>query len=190
MSQRLCDHIQKTLVQIGVLAAHDQFHFLAALFGYVSHHPRKTAKELLHWYHANFHYRALQIAQHPRLKSHSITEPAAQGLLRNMPGEFRECLLQHRSADNQFPNQVQHVVDAFGIHAQNVFRVRWPVIGFGEVPMLLRRFLWHRAGGLGGGRSCVVRQFPGRDLLVLGNCSFYKFYADARGHGWNAAFSD
>ena len=67
---------------------------------------------------------ALQIAQHTRLKSHSITEPSAQGLLRNMPGEFSECLLQHRSANNQFPNQVQHVIDAFGIYAQDEWKVR------------------------------------------------------------------
>ena len=64
----------------------------------------------------------LQLAEHARLESHGIAEAAAQGLLGNVTGEFGERLLQHGPADNQFPHQVEHAVNALGVHTQNVFR--------------------------------------------------------------------
>ncbi len=64
MGQGLGDDIQKALVQVGVLAAYDQFHVLAALLGNVAHHPGKAAEKLLDRNHADLHHRALQITQH------------------------------------------------------------------------------------------------------------------------------
>ena len=122
VGQRFGDNIEKTLVQIGLLAAHHQCHFLAALLGHVAHHPGKAAEQLLDRHHADFHDRTLQVAEHARLKRHGIAEAAAQGFLGNVTGEFSECLLQHGPADNQFADQVEHAVNALGVHAQNVFR--------------------------------------------------------------------
>ena len=127
MSKRFGDGVQKTLVQIGVLAAHDQFHVLAALSGHVAHHAREAAEELLHRDHANFHDRTLQIIQHASLKGHGIAEASAHGFFGSMTGKFSERLLKHGLANNQFPYQVEHAIDALGIHAQDVFHVRMNV---------------------------------------------------------------
>ena len=81
----------------------------------------KAPEQLVDRHHANLHDRALQIVQHPRLEGHGIGKLAAQRLFRKALGKFAERLLQHRLADNQLAHQVEHVVDAAGIHAQNVF---------------------------------------------------------------------
>ena len=103
---------------------HDQFHVFAALPGHVAHHAREAAEELLHWHHADFHDRTLQIIQHAGLKSHGIAKAAAQGFLRSMAGKFSERLLEHGLAYDQFPYQVEHAINALSIHTQNIFPVR------------------------------------------------------------------
>ena len=74
----------------------------------------------------------LQFAEHARLKRHGIAEAAAQGLLGNVTGEFRERLLQHGPADNQFADQIEHAVNALGVHPQDA-------IGGTSLPYRARR---------------------------------------------------
>ena len=80
----------------------------------------------------------LQLTEHARLKSHGVAEASAQSLLGNVTGEFGERLLQHGPADNQFPHQVEHAVNALGVHPQNVFR-QHGVIGLGDPCVLFDR---------------------------------------------------
>ena len=40
-------------------------------------------------------------------------------------GKLVQRLLQHRFADDEFADQVEHVVDASRVHPQNVFQHRW-----------------------------------------------------------------
>src|SRR5262249_39506737 len=127
VGQRLGDGIEQALVKIGILAAHDEFHILAALFGHIAHHAREPAEEVLHRDHADLHDRTLQVVQHARLKSHGIAEAAAQRFLGSVAGEFNESLLQHRLAYDEFSYQVENAVDSLGINPQDVFR---RMIGF------------------------------------------------------------
>ena len=122
VSERFSDGVHETLVQICVLTAQYQSNILATLLGYVTHHAGETTEKLLHRHHTNFHYRTLQVAEHARLKRHRIAETSAQGFLGSMSGKFGECLLQHRPADDQFTDQIEHAIDAFGIDTQNIFR--------------------------------------------------------------------
>ena len=124
VSQGLGDGVENAFVEIGVLPAEHEFDLAAALPGNVAHHARKAAEQLVHRHHANLHDRALQIVEHPRLESHGIGKFAAQQLFGITLGEFVQRLLQHRLADNQFADQVQHAVDAPGFHPQDVLLQR------------------------------------------------------------------
>src|SRR5216117_3913881 len=95
VGQRLGDCIQQALVKIGILTADGEFHFLPTLSGDIAHQTRKAAEELFHGHHANFHHRALQVAEHARLESHCIAKAAAHGFLRKMLCQFAKCLLEN-----------------------------------------------------------------------------------------------
>ena len=122
MSQRFRDGIEQALVEGRVLSIQNQVDLLVALLGDVAHHAGEPPEQLLNRNHADFHHRALQIVQHARLKGHGIGETAAHGFLGIAHGEFIERLLQHRFADDQFADEIEHGVDALGIHAQDILR--------------------------------------------------------------------
>ena len=121
MSKGLGDHIEQTLVQIGFLAAHHQCDFLSTLLGHVAHHPGKAPEQLFNRDHADLHHRALKLGQYPGLKGDGIAESSAQRFFGNVARKLGECLLQHGLSNDQFPDQVEHVVDALRVNPQNVF---------------------------------------------------------------------
>src|SRR5580698_1985798 len=120
MRHWLGDGIQKAFVQGSVLSIQNQVDLFVALLGNVPNHTGKSAEQLLDRDHADLHHRALQIVQYSGLKGHSIGEAAAHGFLGIARGEFVEHLLQHGFSNDQFAHEIEHSVDAFGIHAQDV----------------------------------------------------------------------
>ncbi len=106
------------------MSAQPQFYVLATLFRDIAHHAGEPPEQLFDWHHAHFHHRTLKIIQHPGLERHGIRETAARRILGMVPGEFIQRPLQHGFADDQLAHQIQQVVDAFGVHSQDVFRVR------------------------------------------------------------------
>ncbi len=77
---------------------------------------------MLHRHHADLHYRALQIVQHPGLESHGVGKLSAQQFFRIGLRELVQRLLQHGFSDNQFAYQVEHAIDAACVHSQNIFQ--------------------------------------------------------------------
>src|SRR6185437_1644881 len=116
------DRVQKTFVEVGVLAAHDQRDFLAALLGYIAYHAWKAAEKLLHGDHADFHHRALQVVQHARLKRHRVRKAAAKRVFWKSAGKLVLRLLQHGFSNDELADQVENAVNAFSIHTQNIVR--------------------------------------------------------------------
>ena len=95
---------------------------LAALLGHVAHHARKAAEQLFDRHHADFHDRTLQIVEHARLEAMASANLPRSSFFGIAAGEFVQRLLQHGFADDQFAHQVEHVVDASGLDAQDVFQ--------------------------------------------------------------------
>ena len=61
VGERLGDSIENSFIEVGVLSAEIQIHFASALPGHIAHHAREAAEKLLHWNHADFHDRTLEI---------------------------------------------------------------------------------------------------------------------------------
>ena len=59
------------------------------------------------------------------------------------PAEFVEHLLQHRFADDQLTHEVEQVIDALGVHPQNIFG-----LGDGSVLVFTVGFRSRRLAGL------------------------------------------
>ncbi len=118
VSHWFSQHIENALIQVSVLAAHDEFDFFAAGLCDVAHHAWEAAEKLLHRDHADLHYRLLQIVQYSRLKCHCVCEFSAQGILDETFIEFVDTLIQHALADNEFADQIQHRVNSLGVHTQ------------------------------------------------------------------------
>ena len=77
VGQRFRNCIQQALVEIRLLTSDGELHLLSAPFCGIVDYARKAPEQLFDWHHANLHYRALQIIQHSRLKSHCIGEARA-----------------------------------------------------------------------------------------------------------------
>src|SRR2546423_216633 len=121
MGQRLGNGVQDSLIQIGIMSADRQLYFAVALARYIAHHARETPEELIHGYHANLHYRALQIVEHARLKSHGIGEFAAQQLFGIALGKLVQRLLEHGLANDQLAHKIEDAVDAGSLDSEDVF---------------------------------------------------------------------
>ena len=120
VGQRLGDRIQNAFVEIGLPAPDHQFDFFPALPPHVPHNARKAAEQLIDRHHANLHDRVLQVVQDPPLKRHGVGELSPQGIFREALSKFEQRLLQHRFRQDQFADQIEHAVDFFRIHAQQV----------------------------------------------------------------------
>ena len=130
MRQRFGDGVKNAFVEVGLLTRKFEIHFAAALPRHIAHDAREAAEQLVDRHHANLHDRALQIVEHPRLESHGVGKLAAQKFLGIAFAKLAERLLQHRLANDEFAHQVEHVVDASGFHAQNVFHQSLRQAGF------------------------------------------------------------
>src|SRR6202162_3418366 len=106
MSERLGDGVENSFIEMSLQPAKFEIHFASALRGYIAHHAGKAPKKLVDRDHANLHDRALQIVQCPRLEGHGVSKFATQQFLGIAFAEFDERLLQHRLADDEFPDQI------------------------------------------------------------------------------------
>jgi hypothetical protein len=111
----------------------------------------------------------LQIVQDPPLKHHGVGELSPQPIFREALAKFEERLLQHRFRQDQFPDQIEHAVDFFRIHPQQVVGAARPAgrrrrfRSGGNVVSVVHRETGSVAGSGRGGRRQrgLVRAFSG-----------------------------
>ena len=100
MHQRLAQSIQNTFIEIGVLPRDVERHVLAAQFGNVTHHARKSPEELLHRHHANFQNAFVQLVQDARLKAQRFCEFGANRITRMALVKLGQRAMQHGLAND------------------------------------------------------------------------------------------
>src|SRR6185437_9239642 len=153
--QRFGESVENAFVEVGGFAGDLDGSVSATRFCDVADNSREAAEKLFDGNHADFDHRALELFEDAGLDGQSVSEAAAQRIFGVALVEFDYGAMKHGLADDEFADEIEDGVDAFGIDTQST-----------GLELLLRGSSLVGHGGVG---DCDVR--PGWRCGICGGCA-------------------